>query len=217
MWTNSTFETEQYDTIGFSRKNSWNHKKWFLIFCPSSNVAPKQSGQSRSHSISRVPLQISLAHFFVFDLLSKLWVDHIRKNLKFSFSQKWLQRFPWNFVGILHIWTSTIWNYRLFPKKSLKVEKLFLIFNPLPNVEPKPTGRSRSHSIPRVPVQISLAHIFVFDLPPKLRVGLVHIRKNLNFSFSQKWLQRFSSNFVGLLYIRTPTIWHSRLFPKKSL
>ena len=27
-------------------------------------------------------------------------------------------------------------------------------------------------------------------------------------SFSQKWLQRFSWKFVGLLYMGTPTIWH---------
>ena len=49
-----------------------------LIFYPSPNIAPKPTGQSRSHSISRVPLQISLARFFVFDLHSKLRVVYIR-------------------------------------------------------------------------------------------------------------------------------------------
>ena len=49
-------------------------RKMVLIFCPSLNVAPKSTDQSRSNSISRVPLQISLALFFVFDLPSKLRV-----------------------------------------------------------------------------------------------------------------------------------------------
>ena len=57
-------------------------EKWFWIFCSSPNVAPKPTSQSRSHSISRVPLQIFLAYFFVFDLPSKLRVVHIRKKFK---------------------------------------------------------------------------------------------------------------------------------------
>ena len=45
-----------------------------------------------------------------------------------------------------------------------------------PNVGPKPTNQSRSNSTCRILLQISLAHIYVFDLPLKLRV--IHIRKN---------------------------------------
>ena len=57
----------------------------FLIFCPSSDIAPKPTSRSRSHSISRVPLQISLARLFVFDLPSKLKVVHIRNKNKILF------------------------------------------------------------------------------------------------------------------------------------
>ena len=32
LWVYSTFEAQQYDTIGFSRKNPWNWKNIFLIF-----------------------------------------------------------------------------------------------------------------------------------------------------------------------------------------
>ena len=88
-----------------------------------------------------------------------------------------------------------------FPEKIPETRKIVLIFCPSPNVSPKPTGQSRSHSISRVPLQISVARFFVFDLPSKLRI--VHIRKNIKFSFSQKWLQRFSSNFVDLLYFES--------------
>ena len=83
-----------------------------------------------------------------------------------------------------------------FPRKIPETKKIYLIFNPSPNVAPKPTGRSRSHSIPRVPLQISFVHFFVFDLPPKLRV--VHIRKKINiFIFSKNG----SNDFHKILWI----------------
>ena len=84
-----------------------------------------------------------------------------------------------------------------------------------PNVEPIQIDRSCSNLISRVLLQIYGDFFLVFLLPLKLRV--VHIRKNLKFSISQKWLQRFSSKFVDLLYVRTPTIWHYWLFPEKIL
>ena len=65
------------------------------------------------------------------------------------------------------IGTPTMRHYRLFPEKSLKLEKYF------PNVAPKLTDQSCSNSPYRVLLQIFLAHAFAFDLPLKLRV--VHI------------------------------------------
>ena len=110
--------------------------------------------------------------------------------------------------------------YRLFPEKSLNLEKQFLIFCPSPDVVLEPTDQSSSHSTSRVPLQISLT--FFFDLPSKLRV--VHMRKNLNFSFSQKWLLRFSSahsTILLLLHLRhkhfTYLIAHSLTLPPLHL
>ena len=40
------------DSINFSRKNSWNWNFYFLIFCPSPNVAPNPIDKSSSNSIS---------------------------------------------------------------------------------------------------------------------------------------------------------------------
>ena len=74
--------------LPFPGKIPETRKIVFLIFCPSPNVAPKLNDQSRSHSISRVPLQIYPACSFVFDLPSKLRVVHIRKKFKvFIFSR----------------------------------------------------------------------------------------------------------------------------------
>ena len=53
----------------------------FLIFCPSPIVAPKPTDQSRSHSISRVPLEISLARFFVFYLTLKIKDSSLKKKI----------------------------------------------------------------------------------------------------------------------------------------
>ena len=69
-----------------------------------------------------------------------------------------------------------------FPRKSMKLQKYFLIFCPSPNVAPKPTDQSCSNLVSGVPLQISLARFFVFDLPSKLRV--VQIRKKI-FIFSK--------------------------------
>ena len=66
-----------------------------------------------------------------------------------------------------------------FPGNIPEARKI--VFNFLsvasPNIAPKPTEQSRSHSISRVPLQISLAHFFVFDLPPKLRLAHIGLRK----------------------------------------
>ena len=64
-----------------------------------------------------------------------------------------------------------------FPGKILETRKIVFNFQSVASVAPKPTGRSRSHSIPRVPLQIYLAQFFRFWSTPKLRV--VHIRKKL--------------------------------------
>ena len=56
---------------------------------------------------------------------------------------------------------------------------------------------------------------FRFGSPLKIK-GSSHKKKIKNFRFSQKRLQRFSSIFVRLLYIRTSPICHYWLFPEKS-
>ena len=75
-----------------------------------------------------------------------------------------------------------------FPVKILETRKIVFNFLLSRNVAPKPTDQARSHSTSWVPLQISPARFFVFDLPLKLRV--VHIRKKIKFLFSQKSLQR---------------------------
>ena len=103
-----------------------------------------------------------------------------------------------------------------FPeKKSLKLEKLFLIFNPSPNVAPKPTGRSRSHSIPRVPLRISLAHFFVFDLLSKLTV--VHIRKKLKILIFSRMAPTIFIKFCGFIVHSNPKNMALSAFPGKIL
>ena len=108
-----------------------------------------------------------------------------------------------------------------FPGKILVPRKRFLIFYLSPNVVPKVNEQSCSNSKFMVLLQLSLARPFHFRPAPNIKgslmLRLVHLRKNLKFSFSQKWLQRFLSNFVGLLHIRISTIWYYRLFPEKFL
>ena len=75
-----------------------------------------------------------------------------------------------------------------FPEKIPETGKILLNFLSSSNVGPELTHQCHSNPIYRALLQISLARIFVFDLPLKLRV--VHIRKHLKFIFSQKWLER---------------------------
>ena len=104
------------------------NKKIVLIICPSPNVAPKPTDQSHSHSISRVPLQISLALSFVFYLPSKFSVVHIRKKFKiFIFSK----RAPTIFIKFCRfIVHSNVNNMTLsaFPGKILVTRIIFINF-----------------------------------------------------------------------------------------
>ena len=84
----------------FSKK-SMKLDNYFLIFCPSPTIAPKPTGQFRSHSISRVPLQIYLARFFVFDIPSKLKVVHIRKKFKILIFSKMAPTIFIRFCGFI--------------------------------------------------------------------------------------------------------------------
>ena len=60
-------------------------------------------------------------------------------------------------------------HYRFLPKKSLKLEKSFLIFRPSAKIAPKPTDQSCSNSICGVPLQISSACLFSFWATPKIK------------------------------------------------
>ena len=83
-----------------------------------------------------------------------------------------------------------------FPEKIPDTRKI--VFNFLsvasPNVAPKPTGQSHSHSISRVPLQLSLANFFVFDLHPKLSV--VNIRKK-----KIHFLKNGSNGFIKIFWV----------------
>ena len=68
---------------------------FILIFYLSPNVAPKRPGQSRSHSISRIPLQISLAIFFVFDVPPKLRVVQMGNKKRTEWQ-------TWNFTNMIN-------------------------------------------------------------------------------------------------------------------
>ena len=89
------------------------------------------------------------------------------------------------FCGLIvaYIRNPTKWYYRIFPEKSLKLEKYILNFFSL-LTQVQPTHQSRSNSLYRVLLQIFLDIIFVFGLPLKLRV--VHIGKNYKISIFSK-------------------------------
>ena len=126
--------------------------------------------------------------FSVFDLPSKLRVVHIRKKFKiFIFSKMALTIFIKFCEFIVHS-NSTIWHYRLFPKKSLKLKKkLFLICYPSPNVATKPTDQSCSNSIFRVPLQISPAS-FIFYFRPTLKIKVTLHKKQANQLSDKHWI-----------------------------
>ena len=81
LWVYFTYEPQQYDTIGFSRKKSLRLERYIFFRL---NAGHKPSHQSRSNSMYKVHLQISLALIFIFDLPLKPKVVHIRKNYKLS-------------------------------------------------------------------------------------------------------------------------------------
>ena len=161
----------------------------------------KPAGQSRSHSISMVPLQISLAHFFVFGLPSKLRVVHIRKKFKIFLFSKMAHTISSNFVGLLNIRTPTIWHYRIFPEKSL-YQKTILIFYPSPNVALTPTDQSCSNSIFMVLLQLSPTHPFHFG--PSLNIkGTLMLRVVHNKNQETEWktwnFKNMINYFVAML------------------
>ena len=78
----STFKPQQYGTMGYSRKIFETKKIFFLIFYPSPSLATKPTDQSCSNSISRVPLEISLARFFRFLSTLKFKGNSHKKKFK---------------------------------------------------------------------------------------------------------------------------------------
>ena len=111
--------------------------------------------------------------------------------------------------------TSTTAHHRLFPEKSLKLEKYIFNFFPSPKAGPKPTHQSRSKSTSRVLSQISRTNFFsVFTLTLKLRV--VHIRKKLKISNFSKMALTILIKFCGFIEHSKPnndTIGFSRKNP----
>ena len=89
-----------------------------FLYVASSNVAPKLNDQSRSNYISRVPLQISLAVLFVFDLPSKLREVHVRKKFKFFIFSKMAQTIFIKFCGFIAHSNSKNMALSAFPEKN---------------------------------------------------------------------------------------------------
>ena len=141
-----------------------------LSVWPSPIVEPKPIDRSRSLSTSRVPLQIYRARFSRFRSTLKIkGSSYEKKNKKNWFSQKWLQRFWLNFCGfIVHSKPNNV-TLSAFPGKIPETRKIVLIFYTTLNLAPKPTEQSRSHSISRVPLQISLARFSRFRSTLKIK------------------------------------------------
>ena len=139
-------------------------RKQFLIFCPSHNVAPKLTGQSRSHSVSRVPLQISLAHFFVFDLPPKLRIVHIRKKFNIIFSKMALMILYKFCEFIVHSKPNNM-ALTVFSGKILDTRKIVFKFS-VCHVTQRLNQliKSCSHSIFGVPLLIFRAFFFLFSI-----------------------------------------------------
>ena len=91
-----------------------------------------------------------------------------------------------------------------FPGKIPETRKIvFNFLSASPNVAPKPTGQSHSKSISKAPLQTSLAHFFVFDLHPQLRV--VHIRKKFKICIFSKMAPAILIKFCGFIVHWKPT------------
>ena len=93
----------------------------------SPNVAPKPTDQPHSYSVSRVSLQISLAIFFVSDLLSKLRVVHIRKIFKIFILSKVAPTIFIKFCGFIAHSNPKNMTLSAFPGKILGTRKM--VFN----------------------------------------------------------------------------------------
>ena len=84
-----------------------------------------------------------------------------------------------------------------FPRKILLTRKIYFYFPSAPNEMPKPTDQSSSNSIFRVLLQLSPFPFSILDL--SLIVGVVHIRKNQIFRFSQKMATTILITFCGFI------------------
>ena len=148
-------------------------------------------------------------------LPSKLTVVHLRKNVKFLFSQKWPQRFSSNFVGLLYIRTPTIWHYRLFPKKILVTGIIFFKFS----------VRQLTQRLIQLTNPVQIRHLeshckylqlvfFVFDLPSKL---IVHRRKKFKIFIFSKMSPTIFIKFCGFIVHSNPNNMALSAFPENSL
>ena len=134
------------------------------------NLAPKLTDKSRRHSIPRVPLQISPACFFVFDLPSKLRVIHISKKFKIIIFPKMALTIFIKFCGFIVNSNPKNMALSAFPGKILLTRKIFFNFLYAPIVAPKPTDQSCSSFIFRVLTNYLQPVLFIFDLALILRV-----------------------------------------------
>ena len=87
----------------------------------SPNIAPKPTGQSRSHSISRVPLQMSPARFFRFRSTHKIKGSSHKKKIKIFGIKKSgfddFQQILWVYRTFQTQQFDTIGFYREIPRK----------------------------------------------------------------------------------------------------
>ena len=136
----------------------------------------------------------------------------MRKKFKILIFSKMAPTILIKFCGFIVHSKPNIMTLSAFPGKIPETRKIaILIFCPSPNVAPKPTSQSRSHSISRVLLQISPADFFIFPLPLKLRV--VHMRKKLNILIFSKMAPTILIKFCEFIGHSKPNIMTLSAFP----
>ena len=98
-----------------------------------------------------------------------------------------------------------------FSEKIPETRKIVFNFLSSPNLAPKPNDQSRSNSISRVPLQISLAPSFRFRSTLKIK-GSSHEKKKFDFS---KMAQTILITFSGFIVHSKPKNMTLSAFPGK--
>ena len=171
MWFYSTFEAQQYRL--FPKKSLKLEKIVFNFLSVSPNVAPKPTGQSRSH----------------------------KKKIKIFIFSKMSPTIFIKFCGFIVHSNPRNMALSAFPRKILLTRKIFFNFLYAPNVAPKPTDQCFSNSIFRVLLQLSPVSPFhfrpSFNIKGTLMLRVVHIRNKKR----TDW-QTWSIVFVAMLLNR---------------
>ena len=88
LWVYSTFERQQYDTIGYSRKILETKKNYFFIFYPSPSVAIKPINLLQIRYLES-PCKYFHPVFFLFRSILKIKGSLLKKHCKRTEWQTW--------------------------------------------------------------------------------------------------------------------------------